>query len=76
MEQDAKAYREMMKSLKIPDWVAKILDSEGLEGESEELDYWITPNVRDGKESYRRALCEVYIASKHLDIDLVRVIRT
>ena len=59
--------------LSIPSWITKILDSEGLGGDNEDLDYWITPKIPDGGEDYRRALCEVYLSSKHLNVDLLSI---
>ncbi|MFK4966036.1 hypothetical protein [Lactococcus garvieae] len=62
--------------LSIPKKIAELLDtSNGDWGnvEIEELDYWIFPNIPDGKESYRSALCEVYLAGKALGVELVEV---
>lgn len=62
--------------LSIPKKIAELLDtSNGDWGnvEIEELDYWIFPNIPDGKESYRSALASAYLAGKALGVDLVEV---
>lgn len=65
-----------LPKLSIPKKIAELLDiSNGDWGnvEIEELDYWILPNIPDGKESYRSALCEVYLAGKALGVELVSI---
>lgn len=62
--------------LRIPKKIAELLDtSNGDWGnvEIEELDYWIFPNIPDGKESYRSALASAYLAGKALGVELVEV---
>lgn len=61
--------------LQIPKRMAEILDTDGLDSDNEDLDYWVLPNIPDGKENHRRALCEIYVASKVIGVELIEVIK-
>lgn len=65
VEQVCFAYEKAGKTGNKKDW-GKFYDLE-------ELDYWVFPNIPDGKESYRSALCEAYLAGKALAVELVEV---